>query len=162
MTQTEMLLIAHLVFIAFYLGGQLHYLFILHSVSYQFFGPNEQIRFLQNVLKRQNPVLLLALCLAVLTGGFMITPLKGGFGQNYFSVFGSHLITKLGWFFILFFVTAYQTLSVGFKIRFLDPASGETKLDEKLAAVRTQMLVTASLNVLLTIIVIYYGMHLRG
>lgn len=157
---TSYLLILHLAFIAFFLGGQLHYLFVTLPASYQFFSVNEQIRFLQNVLKRQNPVLLLSLCLAVLTGGFMITPLKGELGTNYFSAFGSKLVYKLGFFFIVFFISAYQALSVGFKIRFMDPASMEENLEAKLNSVRFTMGVTSVANVILTLYVISIARNL--
>lgn len=152
---TQYLVLLHLTFIAFFLGGQLHYLFVTLPASYRFFSVNEQIRFLQNVLKRQNPILLLSLCLAVLTGGFMITSLKGELGANYFSAFGSKLVYKLGFFFLVFFISAYQALSVGFKIRFMDPASMEENLGAKLDSVRLTMAVTSVANVVITIYVIY-------
>lgn len=152
---TQVLLALHLTCIAFFLGGQLYYIFITQPASYQFFSLNEQIRFLQNVLKRQNPVLLLALCLSVLTGGFMITPLKGELGNNYFAAFGTKLIYKLGLFFIVFFISAYQALAVGFRIRFMDPASMEPNLRGKLDFVRTTMTVTSIVNVLLIMYIIH-------
>jgi uncharacterized membrane protein len=152
--------IAHIVLIAFFLGGQFYYLFITQPASYGFFSVNDQIRFLQNVLKRQNPVLLLALCLVVLTGGFMITPLKGAYGADYFGAFGGKLITKLGFFFVVFFVSAYQTLAVGFKIRYLDPARVTGQEENALGRVRLHMTVTSILNIVFTIITIHYGMRL--
>ena len=51
---------------------------------------------------------------------------------RFFAAFGSKLISKLGFFFIVFFITAYQTLGVGFKIRYLDPAKEMKHLKEKL------------------------------
>ena len=157
---TNTIVILHLVFLPFFLGGQLFYLFILQPVSYRFFTLNEQILFLKNVLKRQNPVLLFALCLVVLTGGFMITPLKGSLGTSYFSAFGSKLVVKLGYFFLVFFITAYQTLAIGFKIRYLDPANTDSKLRQTLGSVRRQMTITTILNVSLTIYVIYLARNL--
>jgi hypothetical protein len=148
--------------IAFFLGGQLYFLFITLPASYAFFNLNDQIRYLQNTLRRQNPVLLLALCLAVLTGGFMITPIKGAMGTNYLALFSPKLLTKLGFFFIVFFISAYQTLAVGFKIRFLDPARGDGTEERQLASVRFLMVVTAVLNIIFTGITIHYGMMLRG
>lgn len=156
---TQALLILHLGCIAFFLGGQLYYLFITQPASHQFFSLNDQIRFLQNVLRRQNPVLLLSLCLAVLTGGFMITPLKSELGANYFAVFGSKLIYKLGLFFIVFFVSAYQALSVGFKIRFMDPAAMDKNLSKKLNTVRRTMSFTSIINVCLTLYIIFVAKH---
>lgn len=158
--QTNILLILHIVFLSFFLGGQLYYLFILQPASYQFFSTNDQVRFLQNVLRRQNPVLLLALCLVVVSGGFMITPLKTSLGANYFSQFGTKLISKLGVFFIVFFVTCYQTLGIGFKIRYLDPAHQLTGLKEKLNQVRLLMSITAVLNIIITAIVVILARQL--
>ncbi len=149
------LLLSHLTFIAFFVGGQFYYLAITQPASHQFFSVNDQIRFLQNVLKRQNPFLLLCLCLAVVTGGLMITPLKGQLGNDYFSAFGAKLLIKLSWFFVVFFVSAYQTLGVGFKIRFLNPESMEDNLEGKLAAVRTRMTITSVLNIALIIYIIW-------
>ncbi len=154
---SEVLIILHLVFICFFLGGQLSYIFIVQPASHRFFSLNDQIYFLQNVLKRQNPILLLALCLAVITGGLMITPIKGSLGASYFSVFGAKLIVKLAYFFLVFFITAYQTLAVGFKIRFLDPATPGLELQKKLNSVRVNMTVTVILNVVITAYVIYLG-----
>lgn len=154
--------IAHLVLIAFFLGGQFYYLFITQPASYAFFSANDQIRFLQNVLRRQNPILLLALCLVVLSGGFMITPLKGALGADYFGALGGGLISKLGFFFVVFFVSAYQTLAVGFKIRYLDPARVTGQEERELGRVRRHMTVTSILNIVFTIITIHYGMRLRG
>lgn len=142
------------------MGGQLYYLFITQPASYQFFSTNDQVRYLQNVLRRQNPVLLLALCLVVLSGGFMITPLKTSYGASYFASFGTKLVDKLGVFFIVFFVTCYQTLGIGFKIRYLDPAGEMTRLKEKLGSVRLLMTITAILNIALTAIVIYLARRL--
>lgn len=159
-SQTEIFLILHLVTLAFFLGGQLYYLFIIQPTSYHFFSTNEQVRYLQNVLRRQNPILLLALCLVVLTGGFMITPLKSSLGQTYFSAFGAKLIEKLGYFFFVFFVTAYQTLGVGFKIRYLDPAKDMLSLKKRLNSVRVNMTVTTILNIVLTTYVIFLARHL--
>lgn len=159
---THILLILHLMCIAFFLGGQMYYLFIAIPASHATFNINDQIRYLQITLRRQNPVLLLALCLAVLTGGFMITPLKGAMGTNYLMLFSPKLLTKLGFFFIVFFISAYQTLAVGFKIRFLDPARGDGTEAQQLKSVRTNMLVTAILNIIFTAITLHYGMMLRG
>lgn len=159
---THGLLILHLVCIAFFLGGQLYFLFITLPASYAFFNLNDQVRFLQNVLRRQNPVLLLALCLAVLTGGFMITPIKGAMGKHYLELFSPRLLTKLGFFFIVFFISAYQTLAVGFKIRFLDPARGDGTEVAQLASVRLNMTITAILNIIFTAVTIHYGMRLKG
>lgn len=160
MTQKEILLILHFVFIACFVGGQFFYLAIVQPASYKFFSANEQTRFLQNILKLQNPILLLMLCLAVLSGGFMITPIKSALGADYFSAFGSKLIYKLGLFFIVFFVTAYQTLSVGFRIRFLDPAHDMLTLTQKIGTVRTLMTVTSVLNIGLMIYIIFVARHL--
>ena len=157
---SELILILHLVSLSFFIGGQFFYLFIVQPASYQFFSTNDQIRYMQNVLRRQNPVLLLALCLVVVTGGFMITPLKSALGQSYFSIFGTKLMHKLGYFFIVFFITTYQTLAVGFKIRYLDPAGEMLKLKEKLASVRLGMTVTAVLNILITSYIIYLARNL--
>ncbi len=148
--------ILHYVLISFFLGGQLYYLFILQPASYAFFSENEQIRFLQNVLKRQNPILMLALCLVVLTGGFMITPLKGSLGQSYFTAFGAKLVWKLVYFFGVFFVTAYQTLAVGFRIRFLSPEAMPKDLPRQLGRVRTLMTVTSVLNCLGIAYILFY------
>lgn len=152
---SSVLLILHLTFIAFFLGGQFYYLAITQPASHQFFSVNDQIRFLQNVLKRQNPFLLLCLCLVVVTGGLMITPIKGELGNDYFSAFGAKLLVKLSWFFVVFFVSAYQALSVGFRIRFLDPASMEKNLESKLTSVRTRMTVTSIANIILIIYIVW-------
>lgn len=158
--QRDLLLLLHFVFIAFFVGGQFFYLAIVQPASYRFFSANEQTRYLQNILKLQNPVLLLMLCLAVLTGGFMITPIKGALGADYFAAFGSKLVYKLGLFFVVFFITAYQTLSVGFKIRFLDPAHELKELPQKLGSVRILMTITSVLNILITAYIIFVARNL--
>lgn len=159
-TQKEILLILHMLFLAFFLGGQLVYLFIIQPASYKFFSINDQVHFMQNVLRRQNPVLLLALCLMVITGGLMITPIKGALGTSYFAAFGAGLIKKLGLFFIVFFITAYQTLSIGFKIRYLDPARDAAGIEGRLKQARWHMTVTAVLNVAVTVSIIFVSRHL--
>lgn len=159
MISTKLLLISHLTFIAFFLGGQFYYLFILQPASFDGFTTNHQIHFLKSVLKRQNPVLLFVLCLVVLTGGFMITPLKSQLGANYYSAFGYKLLPKLGLFFLTFIVTAYQTLGIGFKIRYLDPASINDNFSKKLNQVRTLMTVTTLLNIGIIIYIIYYAIN---
>ena len=146
----------HYILISTFLGGQFYYLLILQPASYDFFSKNEQIRFLQNVLKKQNPVLLLVLCLVVLTGGFMITPLKSALGANYYSGFGAKLLWKLLFFFMVFFVTAYQTLAVGFRIRFLSPEGMQADLGKHLNQVRTLMTVTSILNIAIMSWILYY------
>lgn len=151
--------ILHYVFIAFFLGGQIYYLVILQPASYSFFSINDQIRFLQNVLKKQNPILLFALCLVVLTGGFMITPLKGELGGNYFSAFGAKLMWKLAYFFGVFFVTAYQTLAVGFKIKFLQPENTGDDHRAKLAQVRRLMTITSLLNIFGMAYILHYMLY---
>jgi len=90
----------------------------------------------------------------------MITPLKGALGASYFSAFGAKLINKLGLFFIVFFITTYQTLGVGFKIRYLDPAKEMKLLKEKLGNVRLKMTITAVLNILVTVYIIYIARNL--
>jgi len=157
---TEIILILHLLSLTLFLGGQLYYLFIAQPASFNFFSINEQIRYLQNVLRRQNPTLLLALCLIVVTGGFLITPLKGSLGADYFSAFGSKLINKLGLFFIVFFVTVYQSLALGFKIRFMDPTMNKSSLTKTLSNVRWQMTLTCIFNIILTSYVIYVARNL--
>lgn len=156
---SDSFLMLHILFWAAFLGGQLAYLFIIQPASYRFFSANDQARFLQNVLRRQNPVLMLFLCLVVMSGGFMIAPLKNTLGDTYYSIFGTKLITKLGYFFVIFFITAYQTLSVGFKIRYLDPAKDLTSVAQKLGQVRTQMTITSILNILVTLYVIYLARY---
>lgn len=156
---TELLLALHLLAIAFFIGGQLYYLFITQPASYEFFTINEQIRFLQSVLKRQNPILLLALCIAVVTGGLMVTPLKGQLGANYFADFGEKLMYKLALFFIVFFISAYQSLSVGFRIRFLDPAAMNKNLEKELNTVRLIMTITSIAAILTTLYVVYVALH---
>lgn len=155
MAHTEIITLIHLVLISFFAGGQFTYLFVIHPASYQFFSINDQVFFLQNILKRYNPVLLFVLCLIVLSGGFMIAPLKGSLGVDYFARFGAKLVTKLAWFFAVFFVTAYQTLAIGFKSRYLDPARDLNGLDQKLAQIRRQMFVTSFLNSVLVIYIIF-------
>lgn len=156
----DILLILHFVFLSFYLGGQIFYLTIIQPASYKLFSINDQIRFLQNILRKQNPILMLALCLVVLTGGFMITPIKASYQANYFSAFGAKLVVKLGYFFVVFLITAYQTLAVGFQIRFLDPAKDMKNLKTNLGKVRRNMTITCILNILVTAYVIYLARHL--
>ncbi len=146
----------HYVLISTFLGGQFYYLLILQPASFDFFSKNEQIRFLQNVLKKQNPVLLLVLCLIVLTGGFMITPLKSSLGTDYYAAFGAKLVWKLVYFFMVFFVTAYQTLAVGFRIRFLSPEGMQADLSAHLRQVRVLMTVTCVLNIIIMSWILYY------
>jgi uncharacterized membrane protein len=155
LSQKEILMLFHLIFLAFFVGGQLVYLFILQPVSYRFFSTNDQLRFLKNILRVQNPVLMLALCLVVISGGFMITPLKGSLGSNYFAAFGTQLVTKLEFFLLVFFVTVYQTLAIDFKIRYLDPAKELKNIKAKLNHVRWQMSITCVLNILLTVYIIF-------
>lgn len=161
-SQTEILLLLHITFLAFFLGGQFFYLFIIQPASFRFFSVNDQVFYLQNVLKRQNPILLLVLCLVVITGGLMITGLKTSLGTSYFSAFGSKLVTKLGYFFIVFFITAYQSLAIGFKIRYLDAAKQGQNLAATLKSVRTQMSITSVLNILLTVFIIYIARNYVG
>jgi len=151
-----LLKLLHYLCLVFFLGGQFYYLLILQPASHDFFSENEQIRFLQNVLKRQNPILLLMLCLVALTGGFMITPLKSSLGGNYFSAFGAKLVWKLVYFLGVFFVTAYQSLAVGFRIRFLSPESFPKDLRQKLAEVRRLMTITSLINILSVSYILYY------
>lgn len=161
MDYSEALHILHWIFITIFLGGQFYYLLITQPASFGFFSQNDQVFFLQNTLKRQNPILMLALCLAVVSGGFMITAIKSSLGTSYFASFGQGLMVKLGFFFIVFFITAYQTLAVGFKIRYLDPAKAESHiLPRQLKIVRTQMTITSLMNIVMTIYVIYLGRHL--
>lgn len=151
-----LLKLLHYILISVFLGGQFYYLLILQPASFDFFTTNEQIRFLQNVLKKQNPILLLILCLVVLTGGFMITPLKSSLGVDYYSAFGAKLVGKLFYFFLVFFVTAYQTLAVGFRIRFLSPEGMQSKLTAQLKKVRKLMTITSVLNIMLVSWILYY------
>lgn len=151
-----LLKLLHYMMISVFIGGQFYYLLILQPASYDFFSKNEQIRFLQNVLKKQNPILLLVLCLVVLTGGFMITPLKSSLGGNYYSAFGAKLVWKLIYFFLVFFVTAYQTLAVGFRIRFLSPEGMQANLTEQLSQVRTRMTITSLLNIAIMSWILFY------
>lgn len=156
---THSLVLLHLMFISFFLGGQFYYLFITQPASYKFFSLNDQIYYLKTVLRRQSPILLLILCLVVLTGGFMITPLKAQLGQDYLTGFGNKLIGKLGYFFIVFLVSAYQALAIGFKIKYLDPArcaGGELK---QINSVRTQMTVTSLVNIVVTMLAIYHARY---
>lgn len=155
---TGLLLALHLLAIAFFIGGQTYYLFITQPASHEFFTVNEQIRFLQNVLKRQNPILLLALCVAVVTGGLMVTPLKSQLGADYFAGFGEKLMYKLALFFIVFFLSAYQSLAVGFRIRFLDPAGMGKNLEKELHAVRFIMSVTSVAAILVTLYIVYVAL----
>ncbi len=155
MTVSDVCLFLHLFFIASFLGGQVYYLVIAQSATQDFFTPNDQAYFLKNILRRQNPILLLMLCLVVLSGGFMISPLKGALGANYFQTFGLKLIKKLGVFFIVFFVTAYQTLGVGFKIRYLEISSPLDVVKSTITAVKTRMFITAILNIILILITVY-------
>ena len=154
-TLSQISLAAHLLCLAFYLGGQAYYLLIAQPASYDFFSPMDQARYLHNLLKRQNPILLFALCLVVLTGGFMIAPLKGSMGADYFNTFGVKLLRKLGVFFLVFFVTAYQTLAVGFKIRFIELSKSTDEIKKTVSSVRRGMTITSILNIILTLLTTY-------
>ena len=158
--QLQILLMTHLVLIAFYLGGQFLTLAVTLPASYKFFNTNNQVKFLQNIYKLQSPILLFVLCLVVLSGGFMITPIKSQLGADYFAAFGSRLIIKLGFFFIVFLVSAYQALAVGFRLKALDPAVCADNQASELGAVRTQLAVTSVINIIITIVVMYFGKRL--
>jgi uncharacterized membrane protein len=135
----------HFLGLTAFLGGQIYYLLILQPASYQFHTTHEQIAFFQNTLKRQSPILLFAVCLLAVSGGLMVTGLKGQLGGSYLQVFGGKLLIKFILFFLTFFLSAYQALSVGFLIRFLDPANQTEKIDfeKKLSEVRKKMTITS-------------------
>lgn len=152
--QNALTLTLHLLSLALFLGGQLFYLFIVQPASHSFFSTQEQVRYMQNVLKRQNPILLLALCALAVTGGFLITPLKSQLAGDYYTVFGAKLIEKLGFFFLVFFITVYQSLALGFKIRFVNPAQTDEALKTTLTSLRRQMTVTSIANSALTAYVV--------
>ncbi len=156
--EKQILTIIHLTFIALFIGGQGYTLSILIPSSYSFFTNNSQLEFFKNTLKKQNPILLLYLFGAIISGGLMISGVKANLGQSYFAAFGVKLINKLLLFFVLFFSMCYQTLIVGFKAKYTYHNDGTQTVKQALTSVRLNLAITAIINIGLTVYILFYAM----
>jgi len=151
----------HLLPWALGMGSAFYFAFIAVPVGNRLLEGDARLKFLRWNVKYYSPFFLLMMSIVVVTGAWRLTDYKIVLGIQYFSDVSTVLLIKLGLFFVVYILAAYQSFGLGLRITGQGDKAMEDPVEaQKVDQVVSKMRIIAIINIIVMSAAVYVGLVL--